>query len=121
MTIKVQFKQMLGDTDFDIKLELPCNGISALFGRSGAGKTTLINIISGLVAPKQGHVAIGDHVLFDSEKGINLPTHKRGIGYVFQDSRLFPHYSVQGNLLYGVKEKDDEYFDAVTELLSIKP
>ena len=94
MTIKVQFKQMLSDTDFDIKLELPCNGISALFGRSGAGKTTLINIISGLVAPKQGHVAIGDHVLFDSEQGINLPTHKRGIGYVFQDSRLFPHYSV---------------------------
>ncbi|NMS37461.1 ATP-binding cassette domain-containing protein, partial [Vibrio parahaemolyticus] len=59
--------------------------------------------------------------LFDSEQGINLPTHKRGIGYVFQDSRLFPHYSVQGNLLYGVKEKDDEYFDAVTELLSSKP
>ncbi|EIK0770563.1 MULTISPECIES: molybdenum ABC transporter ATP-binding protein ModC [Vibrio] len=121
MTIKVQFKQMLGETDFDIKLKLPCNGISALFGRSGAGKTTLINIISGLVTPRQGYVAVGEHVLFDSEQGINLPTHKRGIGYVFQDSRLFPHYSVQGNLLYGVKEKDDEYFDAVTELLSIKP
>jgi len=66
MTIKVQFKQMLGETDFDIKLKLPCNGISALFGRSGAGKTTLINIISGLVTPRQGYVAVGEHVLFDS-------------------------------------------------------
>ncbi|TOM46053.1 molybdenum ABC transporter ATP-binding protein, partial [Vibrio parahaemolyticus] len=104
MTIKIQFKQTLGETNFDIDFSLPRNEISALFGRSGAGKTTLINVISGLVTPKQGRIAIGDHVLFDSEQGINLPTHKRKIGYVFQDSRLFPHYSVQGNLLYGVKE-----------------
>lgn len=120
MSIKVQFKQALGETDFDITLELPCNGISALFGRSGAGKTTLINVISGLVTPEQGIVQIGEHVLFDSELGINLPTHKRKIGYVFQDSRLFPHYTVQGNLMYGVQDKDDAYFDTVTDLLSIK-
>lgn len=121
MSIKIQFKQLLGETDFDIDLSLPGNGISALFGRSGAGKTTLINVISGLVTPKQGKVSIGEHVLFDSNAGINLPTHKRKIGYVFQDSRLFPHYSVKGNLLYGVAEKDDDYFDKVTELLAIKP
>ncbi len=121
MSIKIQFKQSLGETDFDIDLSLPGNGISALFGRSGAGKTTLINVISGLVTPKQGKVSIGEHVLFDSDAGINLPTHKRKIGYVFQDSRLFPHYSVKGNLLYGVAEKDDDYFDKVTELLAIKP
>ena len=121
MSIKIQFKQSLGETDFDIDLSLPGNGISALFGRSGAGKTTLINVISGLVTPKQGKVSIGGHVLFDSDAAINLPTHKRKIGYVFQDSRLFPHYSVKGNLLYGVAEKDDDYFDKVTELLAIKP
>lgn len=121
MSIKIQFKQSLGETNFDIHLSLPGNGISALFGRSGAGKTTLINVISGLVTPKQGKVSIGEHVLFDSDAGINLPTHKRKIGYVFQDSRLFPHYSVKGNLLYGVAEKDDDYFDKVTELLAIKP
>ncbi|MEH0712320.1 molybdenum ABC transporter ATP-binding protein ModC [Vibrio owensii] len=121
MSIEIQFKQSLGETDFDIDLSLPGNGISALFGRSGAGKTTLINVISGLVTPKQGKVSIGEHVLFDSDAGINLPTHKRKIGYVFQDSRLFPHYSVKGNLLYGVAEKDDDYFDKVTELLAIKP
>ncbi|HDM8164860.1 TPA: molybdenum ABC transporter ATP-binding protein ModC [Vibrio harveyi] len=121
MSIKIQFKQLLGETDFDIDLTLPGNGISALFGRSGAGKTTLINVISGLVTPQQGKVSIGEHVLFDSDVGINLPTHKRRIGYVFQDSRLFPHYSVKGNLLYGVVEKDEDYFDKVTELLAIKP
>ncbi|WP_182025252.1 molybdenum ABC transporter ATP-binding protein ModC [Vibrio rotiferianus] len=121
MSIEIQFKQLLGETNFDIALSLPGNGISALFGRSGAGKTTLINVISGLVTPKQGKVSIGEHVLFDSDAGINLPTHKRKIGYVFQDSRLFPHYSVKGNLLYGVVEKDDDYFDKVTELLAITP
>ncbi|MGR5236049.1 molybdenum ABC transporter ATP-binding protein ModC [Vibrio alfacsensis] len=121
MTIKIEFKQSLGETNFDINLTLPGNGISALFGRSGAGKTTLINVISGLVTPDQGKVTIGEHVLFDSEKGVNLPTHKRNIGYVFQDSRLFPHYSVRGNLLYGVTNKDDAYFSKVTELLEIKP
>lgn len=121
MSIKILFKQSLGETDFDIDLSLPGSGISALFGRSGAGKTTLINVISGLVTPKQGKVSIGEHVLFDTNAGINLPTHKRKIGYVFQDSRLFPHYSVKGNLLYGVAEKDDDYFDKVTDLLAIKP
>ncbi len=121
MSIKINFKQKLGETDFDINLELPRNKISALFGRSGAGKTTLINVISGLVTPVQGKVQIGDHVLFDSDQGINLPTHKRKIGYVFQESRLFPHYSVQGNLTYGVPEKDVAYFETVTDLLSIKP
>lgn len=121
MSIKVQFKQKLGDTDFDIDIELPRNKITALFGRSGAGKTTFINVISGLDTPSQGKVQIGDHVLFDSEEGINLPTHKRKIGYVFQDSRLFPHYSVQGNLMYGVDAKDQGYFEAVTALLAIKP
>ncbi|MGR5067391.1 MULTISPECIES: molybdenum ABC transporter ATP-binding protein ModC [Vibrio] len=121
MNIEIQFKQSLGETNFDIDLLLPGNGISALFGRSGAGKTTLINVISGLVTPTHGKVVVGEHVLFDSDKGINLPTHKRKIGYVFQDSRLFPHYSVNGNLLYGVTNKDDIYFDKVTELLAIKP
>ncbi|MDF2154491.1 molybdenum ABC transporter ATP-binding protein ModC [Vibrio sp. CAU 1672] len=121
MTIQIQFTQSLADTYFDIELELPGNGISALLGRSGAGKTTLINVISGLVTPEQGKVQVGQHVLFDSDKGINLPVYQRNIGYVFQDARLFPHYSVQGNLLYGVKKHDDAYFETVTSLLAIKP
>jgi molybdate transport system ATP-binding protein len=77
------------------------NGVTAVFGPSGAGKTTLVNMISGLVAPDRGRIAIEETVLFDSEKRINLPPHRRRIGYVFQEGRLFPHLSVKHNLDYG--------------------
>jgi molybdate transport system ATP-binding protein len=76
-------------------------GLTALFGRSGSGKTTLVDIVGGLVKPDRGRVAIGGQVLVDTERGIFVPSHRRRIGYVFQDSRLFPHLSVRRNLLYG--------------------
>ncbi len=76
-------------------------GATALFGASGAGKTTIINMIAGLVRPDRGRVAIGDTVLFDSTAGIDLAPHRRRIGYVFQEGRLFPHLSVWSNLDYG--------------------
>ena len=76
-------------------------GLTALFGRSGAGKTTLIDIVGGLVRPDRGRVAVDGQVLVDTERGIFVPSHQRRIGYVFQDSRLFPHLSVRRNLLYG--------------------
>ncbi|GEM76392.1 molybdenum ABC transporter ATP-binding protein ModC [Vibrio sagamiensis] len=119
MSIKIRFKQSFSDAVFDIDLTLPRQGISALFGRSGAGKTTIINVISGLMTPSEGQVSIGEHILFDSQQGINLPIHKRNIGYVFQDSRLFPHYSVRGNLLYGMIKEDKQYFDTIVKLLAI--
>lgn len=88
--------------NFSLSVELQAGtGITALFGRSGCGKTTLVNILAGLETPRQGHVRIGETVLFDSEKQINLPPERRRIGYVFQDSRLFPHMTVKNNLLYG--------------------
>jgi molybdate transport system ATP-binding protein len=76
-------------------------GLTALFGRSGAGKTTLIDIVGGLVRPDRGRVAVDGQVLVDTERGIFVPSHHRRIGYIFQDSRLFPHLSVRRNLLYG--------------------
>ena len=76
-------------------------GVTALFGPSGAGKTTLVNMIAGLVTPDRGHIAIADKVLFDSDARINVPAHQRQIGYVFQEGRLFPHLSVASNLDYG--------------------
>ena len=77
------------------------NGVTALFGPSGAGKTTVVNMIAGLVTPDRGRIAIADAVLFDSKARINVPTHQRRIGYVFQEGRLFPHLSVASNLDYG--------------------
>jgi molybdate transport system ATP-binding protein len=75
--------------------------IVALFGRSGAGKTTVVNAISGVVRPSRGRIAIGGRVLFDSAAGIDVPPERRRVGYVFQDALLFPHMSVRGNLAYG--------------------
>ena len=75
--------------------------VTALFGRSGAGKTSLVNMMAGLVRPDRGRIEIDGQVLFDSAAGIDVPVHARRIGYVFQEARLFPHYSVRRNLLYG--------------------
>jgi len=76
-------------------------GLTALFGRSGSGKTSLVSIVGGLIRPDRGRVTIDGQTLVDTERGLFVPTHKRRIGYVFQDSRLFPHLSVRRNLLYG--------------------
>ena len=76
-------------------------GVTALFGPSGAGKTSVVNMIAGLVEPDRGRIVIGDVVLFDSEARVNVPAHRRRIGYVFQEGRLFPHLSVASNLDYG--------------------
>ncbi len=76
-------------------------GLTALFGRSGSGKSTLVDIIGGLIRPTRGRVAVDGQVLVDTDHGLFVPKHRRRIGYVFQDSRLFPHLSVHHNLLYG--------------------
>ncbi len=76
-------------------------GLTALFGRSGSGKSTLVDIIGGLIRPTRGRVAVDGQVLVDTDRGLFIPKHRRRIGYVFQDSRLFPHLSVRNNLLYG--------------------
>ena len=76
-------------------------GVTALFGSSGAGKTTLVNMIAGLIAPDHGRIVLDQATLFDSSSGTNVPVHRRRIGYVFQEGRLFPHLTVAGNLDYG--------------------
>lgn len=85
------------------EFEAPTPGIVALFGRSGCGKTTLVNVISGLLAPDEGRIQLDDTVLADTHAGISVPVERRRVGYVFQDARLFPHFSVLGNLRYGLK------------------
>lgn len=119
--LQVQFTKTLGATQFDVQLALPSKGITAIFGRSGAGKTSLINVISGLIAPDSGEIAIQNRVLFSTKQRINLPIEHRRIGYVFQEARLFPHYTVRGNLNYGVRRKDAAYFASVVSLLALEP
>ena len=91
--------------NFHIKIRYSCPdiGITALLGRSGAGKTSVINMIAGLSTPDKGHIMMGNKMVFNSAQNINIAPEKRRFGYVFQDGRLFPHLSVMSNLTYGMK------------------
>lgn len=99
-------------------------GITGIFGRSGMGKTTLLQCVGGFVEPNTGDIRIGEKVLFSSAKNINLPAHKRHIGYVFQEGRLFPHLSVRRNLIYGQRfrkaKSTVKSVDEIAEMLEIK-
>jgi molybdate transport system ATP-binding protein len=98
-------------------------GVTALAGPSGSGKTTIINAIAGLLRPDRGAIRLDDAVLFDAALGINLPPHRRHIGCVFQEGRLFPHLSVRQNLEYGRRMnrlgRDNDDFARVIALLDI--
>lgn len=100
MSISVQVLHDFGPFRLDAAFEAG-PGVTALFGRSGSGKTSLINAVAGLLKPQQGRITLNARVLFDSASGIDVPIHKRRVGYVFQDARLFPHMDVARNLLYG--------------------
>ena len=92
-----------GEFDLDVQFDAPAPGITALFGRSGAGKSTLIHMLAGLLEPDSGLIALEGQKLFDSALALNMPAHRRGVGCVFQDLRLFPHFNVAGNLRYGLR------------------
>ncbi len=97
--IDVDVSSQLGDFSLSAKFTVN-GGITAIFGRSGAGKSSLIRMIAGLSAPDRGRIALGERVVFDRAASINVPVQQRGVGMVFQDARLFPHMSVERNLLY---------------------
>ena len=100
MTLEVALGHRLGAFRLDVAFEAPA-GVTALFGRSGSGKTTVVDAVAGLLAPERGRVALEGRTLLDTEAGVRVPAHRRRVGYVFQDARLFPHLSVRRNLLFG--------------------
>lgn len=100
MSFDVDISRRLDDARIAARFEAG-EGITALFGPSGAGKTSILNMVAGLMRPDTGRIAVNGVVLFDSVLGIDLPPEQRRLGYVFQDGRLFPHRRVRGNLLYG--------------------
>jgi len=98
--LSLDVEKRLGAFQLAAKFETEAR-VTALFGPSGAGKTTIINMIAGLIAPDRGRIMYRGKVLFDAAGKVNLPPHRRQFGYVFQDGRLFPHLTVRGNLEYG--------------------
>ena len=98
VSIKTNISSFIINVDINLK-----EGINCFFGPSGAGKTSIINCIAGINKAKESKIIINGKTLEDTNKNIFVPTHKRNIGYVFQDSRLFPHLSIKNNLLYGLK------------------
>ena len=122
MSLSVRLKHTLPGIALDLEFDAP-PGVTVLFGRSGSGKTTVVNAVAGLLQPKAGRVAIDDRVLFDTDQGLWLPPHRRRLGYIFQEGRLFPHLTVRQNLSYGrwfaPRSAQRENPDRVIEMLGI--
>lgn len=122
--LEVRLTHDLGGFRLDAAFTAP-PGITVLFGRSGSGKTTIVNAVAGLLRPDAGRIAVADTVLSDSSARLWLPPHKRRIGYVFQEGRLFPHLTVRQNLRYGAwfapRSAPREDMGRVVEMLGIGP
>jgi len=122
--IDLSIRKQLGEFGLDVSFSVPEQGLTALFGRSGAGKTSVIAAIAGLLRPDEGHIRVSGRTLFDSISGENVPVHRRRVGYVFQEGRLFPHLSVRDNLLYGQRRSSVANrriaLDEILELLGIE-
>ena len=119
--IEVDVTHRLGEFTLDAKFTAEGRFI-ALFGPSGSGKTSLINIVAGLIRPERGRVAVDDLTLTDTARHIFVPPHRRRLGTVFQEGRLFPHLSVRQNLLYGrwIAGHASGKLDEVVQLLSLE-
>mgnify|MGYP000875442533 FL=1 len=117
--LHINVKKQLGTLFLEAHLDIPSQGVTALFGLSGSGKSSLINLVSGLINPDEGVIALNERELFNSAENSCVPINQRNIGYVFQDARLFPHYTVNGNLRYGMKNTSKDEFNYIVELLGI--
>ncbi len=114
MAFDLDLAKRLGETDVAVRLEAG-EGVTVLFGPSGVGKSSVLNMVAGLIKPDRGHVRVGGSTLFDD--ATDLPPERRRAGYVFQEPRLFPHMRVGANLRYGGAR--EAVIDAVAELLDI--
>jgi len=122
IVLRVDIAKQLGE--FSLSASFESEGrVTGLFGASGAGKTSLINVIAGLLTPDRGSIAVDGETLDDTAAGVHVPPHRRRIGYVFQDARLFPHLDVRQNLDYGRRMNriadDPAQRRRVTDLLDI--
>ena len=118
MSDRVSLRHRIGALHLDVDLPIE-PGVTAIFGPSGAGKTSILRAVAGLLTPESGKIGIGGDTWFDSDARVNIPTHRRGTGYVFQEPRLFPHLSVEQNIRYGAPRRAK--LDAQVALLGLGP
>ena len=121
--LSVEIKKALETLTLDVKFEVNAGTVTALFGKSGAGKTTTVHSIAGLIKPDDGEITLNNKVLFNHNLRTNLPVYSRKIGFVFQGARLFPHMTVNKNLLFGLPRPNKIHkkitLDMVTKLLDL--
>ena len=124
MALEVDIRHRQGNFRLDVSFVAP-SGVTVLFGRSGSGKSTVIKSVAGLLKPQSGRVSLAGRVVFDRDQNVNVPPHKRRIGYVFQDGLLFPHLDVHKNLRYGQRFAPRgahlESFDKIVSMLGLDP
>src|SRR4030067_393370 len=116
--LEISLKKQIEDFEVSVDLLLD-EELLVLFGPSGAGKTMILKMISGIVQPDECMVAAGSEVLFDSSGGVNLPVRNRKVGYLFQDYALFPHMTVEENIAYGIDRPKDAAGKKCSELLAL--
>ena len=125
MSFQVSIRHRFGGFGLDVDFHVEQAGVTALFGASGAGKTSIVNAIAGLLRPQQGRIAVNGRILFDSAAGIFVPPRARRIGYVFQGARLFPHMTVDTNLRFGWRRADRRAEESdiahIVDLLGLGP
>lgn len=118
-SIKKELHSTDGNLILDINTHFSAKKLTAIFGKSGAGKTTILRILAGLSSPDSGEIIVDGEVWYSSQKNINVPPQKRKIGFVFQNYALFPHLTVEGNLLFALNKQNKEGKKRVEELLAI--
>lgn len=107
MSLDVELRHRFGAFALDVAFKTEQAGVTALFGQSGVGKTSVINAIAGLFRPDEGRIVIAGRVVLDTKAGVFVPARERRTGYVFQDARLFPHMSVEKNLRFGWRRSEN--------------
>src|SRR5580698_7908335 len=123
MSVDIELRHSFGAFALDVAFKIERPSVTALFGPSGAGKTSVVNAIAGLFRPDDGRIAVAGRVVLDTEAGIFVPARARRTGYVFQASRLFPHMSVEDNLRFGRRRAphpmDEHEIEHVVEMLGL--
>ena len=124
MYLEIELSHQFADFKLQVDFSSRGHGVVALFGPSGSGKTSILRAVAGLLRPQRGRIVVDDHVLLDTSSNLFVAAHKRHLGYVFQDARLFPHLSVAANLQFGNKRapqpSDADVTDHLIRLLGLE-